>query len=133
MYSYIYHSLHLRIHLYSYLFIYPLFIYLSIRLSIIYLYQNKRISFWITQTQLPICITILQRIYNTIPRRPTTFCKNVRNIFILLIALDADTLPPMAEVSTISVGIIPRVLLASVMTPGEVVVAGSEGKVHLGF
>lgn len=80
-----------------------------------------------------ICITILQCIYTTTPRRPTTFCKNVRNIFILLIALDADTLPPMAEVSAVSVGIIPRVLLASVMTPGEVVVAGSEGKVHLGF
>lgn len=72
-------------------------------------------------------------IHTTKPRRPTTFCKNVRNIFILLIALDADTLPPMAEVSAVSVGIIPRVLQASVMTPGEVVVAGSEGKVHLGF
>lgn len=50
---------------------------------------------------------------------------------VFLIALDADALPPVAEVSTVPVGYVPWVIFASVMAPGEVVVAAALGHIYL--
>jgi len=47
------------------------------------------------------------------------------------VSLDADTLPAGAKVAAVLVGAIPRVGLAAVMAPREVVLAVAQPLVHL--